>query len=317
MRILLLGADGQVGFELQRSLAPLGELAIATRRGVVPGNIACLHVDLATPNAVIGAIETVQPDWVVNAAAWTAVDRAEDEPAAARVVNADALAVIGAAARQRGARVLHFSTDYVFPGDAARPYREDDATGPIGAYGLSKLAGERELAASGCAHVILRTAWVYGARGRNFLRTMLRLGAERERLTVVDDQHGCPTTARLVADAAAQVLARHAACADPRAAGLDGVFHLVSRGQTSWHGFATAIFERAHRAGLLARMPEVVAVGSSAYPTRARRPAWSVLDTQRIRETYGLHLPHWQQGLDAVIGEIAAQREGNEPGAKA
>lgn len=308
MRFLLLGADGQVGFELARTLAPLGEVLPATRRGVVPGHATCLQVDLALPNTVLGAIDAVQPDWIVNAAAWTAVDRAEDEPEAARRANGDALAVIGEAARKRGAQVLHFSTDYVFSGEGARPWREDDPTGPISAYGLSKLDGERALAASGAAHLVFRIAWIYAARGQNFLRTMLRLANERERLTVVDDQHGCPTPARFVAEACAHAIARHAAAAPDARAALEGVFHLACRGQISWHGFAVALLERAHRAGLVARLPEVVPIRSAAFPTRARRPAWSVLDTTRVRETFGLHLPHWQVGLDAVIGELAAAR---------
>jgi dTDP-4-dehydrorhamnose reductase len=308
MKILLLGADGQVGWELHRALAPLGELSVTTRKGVLPGNAPCMQVDLALPNSVLGAIDSAAPDWIVNAAAWTAVDRAEDEPDAALRANGDALALIGAAAVRHGARVLHFSTDYVFAGDAARPYREDDATGPLSAYGRSKLAGEKALRASGAAHVIVRTAWVYAARGHNFLRTILRLSAERTRLTVVADQHGCPTPARLIADASAQMIARHAQTGADQRAALEGVFHLVSRGQTSWHGFATAIVERALRAGLIDRAPEVAAVTSGAFPTRAPRPAWSVLDTSRLRETYGIHLPHWQQGLDAVIGELVAAR---------
>jgi dTDP-4-dehydrorhamnose reductase len=308
MRFLLLGADGQVGFELARTLAPLGEVVPATRRGVVPGNATCLQVDLALPNTVQAAIEAVGPDWIVNAAAWTAVDRAEDEPDAARRANADALAVIGEAARARGARVLHFSTDYVFSGAGSRPWREDDPTGPLGVYGLSKLDGERALAASGAAHLVFRIAWIYAARGQNFLRTMLRLAAERERLTVVDDQHGCPTPARFVAEACALAIARHAASAPGASAALEGVFHLACRGQTSWHGFAVALLERAHRAGLLPRVPDVVPIRSAAFPTRARRPTWSVLDSSRARDAFGINLPHWQVGLDAVVGELAAAR---------
>lgn len=308
MKILLLGADGQVGFELHRALAPLGEIAPCTRKGILPGNTPCMQVDLALPNSVLAAIETSTPDWIVNAAAWTAVDRAEDEEQAARRVNADALALIGEAAARRGARVLHFSTDYVFAGDGQRPYAEGDPTGPLSAYGRSKLAGEHALCASGAAHLIVRTAWVYAARGHNFLRSMLRLAAEREHLAVVSDQHGCPTPARLIAETCAQMIARHTHAADGQAAALEGVFHLVSRGQTSWHGFATTIFERAHRAGLIAKIPEVAAITSAAYPTRAPRPAWSVLDTSRLRNIHHIHLPHWQHGLDAVIGELAAMR---------
>jgi dTDP-4-dehydrorhamnose reductase len=308
MKFLLLGADGQVGFELQRALAPLGEIAPCTRKGILPGNAPCMQVDLAMPNSVLSAIDTSAPDWIVNAAAWTAVDRAEDEEVAARRVNSDALGLIGEAAARRGARVLHFSTDYVFAGDAQRPYAEDDPTAPLSAYGRSKLAGEHALRSSGAAHVIVRTAWVYAARGHNFLRSMLRLAAERDQLAVVNDQHGCPTPARLIAAACAQMIARHANAPEEHRAPLEGVFHLVSRGQTSWFGFATTIFERAHRAGLIARIPEIAPITSAAYPTRAPRPAWSVLDTTRLRSTYDIHLPHWQHGLDAVIGELAAMR---------
>jgi dTDP-4-dehydrorhamnose reductase len=308
VRFLLLGADGQVGFELLRTLAPLGEVVPVTRRGVVPGNATCLQADLALPESLRAAIEAAQPDWIVNAAAWTAVDRAEDEPDAARRANGDALAVIGEAAARRGARVLHYSTDYVFSGDSSRPWREDDPTGPLSIYGLSKRDGERALAASGAAHLVFRIAWIYAARGQNFLRTMLRLAAERERLAVVDDQHGSPTPARFVAEATAHAIARHAAAGAADRPRLEGVFHLACRGQTSWHGFAVALLERAQRAGLLARVPEVVPIRTSAFPTRARRPAWSVLDTTRLRDAFGLHLPHWQVGLDAVIGELAAAR---------
>lgn len=310
MKILLLGADGQVGFELQRTLAPLGEIAPCTRKGILPGNAPCMQVDLALPNSVLAAIETSAPDWIVNAAAWTAVDRAEDDEQAARRANTDALALIGEAAVRRGARVLHFSTDYVFAGDGRRPYTEDDATGPLSAYGRGKLAGEHALRSSGAAHLIVRTAWVYAARGHNFLRSMLRLAGERDQLAVVDDQHGCPTPARLIAEVCAQMIARHANTPADQRAALEGLFHLVSRGQTSWHGFASSIFERAHRAGLIARVPEVAPITSAAYPTRAPRPAWSVLDTTRVRGVYDIHLPHWQHGLDAVIGELAAVRSG-------
>lgn len=308
MKLLLFGADGQVGFELLRTLAPLGEVVPATRKGVVPGNAVCLRVDLGRPDSLSAAIDAAQPDWIVNAAAWTAVDRAEDEPDAARRANADALAVIGEAAARRGARVLHYSTDYVFSGEGSRPWREDDPTGPLSAYGQSKLDGERELAASGARYLVFRIAWIYAARGHNFLRTMLRLAAERDRLAVVDDQQGCPTPARFVAEATAQAIARHSAAAPADRMRLEGIFHLACRGQTSWHGFAVALLERALRAGLVVRMPEVAPIRSADFPTRARRPAWSVLDTARLRDAFGLHLPHWQQELDAVIGELAAAR---------
>jgi dTDP-4-dehydrorhamnose reductase len=194
---------------------------------------------------------------------------------------------------------VHFSTDYVFDGRGSRPYREDDPTAPLGAYGRSKLAGEVALRESGCAHLILRTAWVYAARGHNFLRTMLRLARERDELRVVDDQHGAPTPARLIAAATALILAGHAgdAC---------GTFHLTAAGACSWHAFAAALLQRAADSGLIARMPRVVPIATADYPTRAARPAYSVLDTARLRSAFGLHLPAWQSGLDDVIGELAA-----------
>ncbi len=195
MKILLLGANGQVGFELQRALAPLGGMTAATRSGKLPGNVDCLRVDLADTDSLAHALDSAQCDIVVNAAAYTAVDHAEDEPELAGRINGDALAQIGAWAARSGALVLHYSTDYVFDGQGTRPYREDDAPAPLGVYGASKLAGEIALRDAGCDHLIVRTAWVYAARGHNFLRTMLRLGEERDRLTVVDDQHGAPTSA--------------------------------------------------------------------------------------------------------------------------
>lgn len=306
MKLLLLGADGQVGFALQTALAALGALVAATRKGVLPGGIDCVTADLSDLAALRSLIERERPDWVVNAAAYTAVDKAESEPAAAMRVNAEALATIGDSARRSGARVLHYSTDYVFPGDAQRPWREDDATAPLGVYGRSKLAGEQALRDSGAAHLILRTAWVYGPRGINFLRTMLRLAGERDRLTVVADQMGTPTTAALIAQVSALLIAMLGS-----AAGDDvrfGTYHLTASGHTNWHGFATEIVALAHRAGLIEHAPRVDAITSDQYPTPAKRPAWSVLETQKLRSTFNVHLPDWQHGLQSTISAIADER---------
>ena len=263
---------------------------------------ACETVDLADFDGLTKALDRLAPDLIINAAAYTAVDRAEDEPDLAQRINGDAVGVLGAWAQRHGARVVHYSTDYVFDGRATRPYREDDAPHPVSVYGRSKLAGEIALRDSGARHLILRTAWVYAARGHNFLRTMLRLAVERDELRVVDDQLGAPTPARLIAEVTAQAFAPWFADA---ASARDGVYHLVASGQTSWCGFARTIFERARRAGLIERVPAVHAIGSADYPTRARRPAYSMLDTAKLRDTFGIALPDWQTALDGVIGELA------------
>ncbi len=297
MKILLLGANGQVGFELARSLAPLAELHAATRAGE-----RGVRVDLANPETLDAALHAVAPDIVVNAAAYTAVDRAEDESNLADRVNHWALTVLGAWAARTGALVVHYSTDYVFDGAGDRPYREGDATAPLGVYGSSKLAGELALRDSGCDHLILRTAWVYAARGQNFLRTMLRLARERDELRIVNDQRGAPTSARLIAAATALALARNL---DSDSA-LLGTYHLSAAGECTWFDFALALLQRAVAAGIIERCPRVVPIATSEYPTRARRPAYSVLDTAQFRAVFGLNLPSWQSGLDAVIGELSA-----------
>jgi dTDP-4-dehydrorhamnose reductase len=297
MKILLLGANGQVGFELARSLAPLGELHAATR-----GGEHGVRVDLANPETLDAALHSVAPEIVVNAAAYTAVDRAEDEANLAERANHWALTVLGAWAARTGALVVHYSTDYVFDGAGDRPYREDDATAPLGIYGSSKLAGEAALRDSGCAHLIFRTAWVYAARGRNFLRTMLRLARERDELRVVNDQRGAPTPARLIASSTALALARNLDSGNA----LLGTYHLTAAGECSWYEFANALLQRAAAAGIIERVPQVVPVATSGYPTRARRPAYSVLDTALFRSAFGLNLPSWQSGLDDVIGELSA-----------
>ena len=318
MKILLLGTNGQVGHELRHVLPQLGEVAVAARDGRLADGSECVAADLADADSLAQALAVADADVIVNAAAYTAVDRAEDEPALAQRINGDTLAQIGAWASRRDALVLHYSTDYVFDGRGTRPYREDDATAPLGAYGRSKLAGDIALRASGCDHLILRTAWVYATHGHNFLRTMLRLAREHERLTVVDDQHGAPTSAGLIAATTAAVLShwRESNAADRQS--LNGIYHLAAAGATTWCRFARAILARAAAAGLIARAPEVVAIRTSEFPTKARRPAYSVLDTTRLRERFGVDLPDWEAGLDAVIAEIVengateiVQREGH------
>lgn len=295
MKILLLGGNGQVGHELRRSLAPLGEVVITTRDGSLSDGGACEALDLADVDAIGPLIERIAPDIVVNATAHTAVDRAEDEPDLAFRINAEAPRRIAETCAALGAALLHYSTDYVFDGTATRPYREDDRTAPLGVYGASKLAGERAIEASGARHLILRTAWVYALHGQNFLRTMLRL-ADRDELRVVADQVGSPTPAWLIADVSAGLIAHGLA--------ESGVRHLVTTGQTSWHGFAEAIFELAHARGITATRPRVVPITTAEYPTRAQRPAYSVLDIARLQRDYDLPLPSWQQALEQTLAEF-------------
>lgn len=302
MKLLVFGANGQVGHELLTALAPLGDVVAATRDGRLADGAPSLRADLADAASLREALEQARADVVVNAAAYTAVDRAEDEPELADRINHRALAEIGAWAKANGALAVHYSTDYVFDGGGTRPYREDDPTAPLGVYGRSKLAGEDALRASGAEHLIFRTAWVYAARGHNFLRTMLRLGAEREELRVVADQVGAPTPACWIARTTAAAIARRQAAA---AATPSGLHHLVASGQCSWFDFAAAIFERAVQRGLIARAPRLTAIATADYPTRAQRPAYSVLDCAKLKSAFGLELADWRVGLDEVLSEIA------------
>lgn len=304
-KILLLGANGQVGRELLRSLAPLGEVVAATRSGLLQDDASehgssCVVADFDAPDALPALIARLAPDMVVNAAAHTAVDRAESEADAAFRANAEAPARIAEACAARGALLVHYSTDYVFDGRGTRPYREDDPTAPLGVYGASKLAGEQAIRGSGAHHAIFRTAWVYAAHGRNFMRTMLRLAAERDELRVVADQTGTPTPAALIADVTAAILRQ----------GLrdSGVWNLTAAGSTTWHGFAEAIVAGAHARGLIARAPRVAPIATADYPTPAARPAYSVLDTSRLRADFGLDPPDWREGLDRVLDEVANRR---------
>jgi dTDP-4-dehydrorhamnose reductase len=295
MRILLFGANGQVGTELRRSLASLGDVVATTRSGALDDGNACEVADFDAPDSLPALVERIAPDVVVNAAAYTAVDRAESDRDAAFRANAGAPARIAEACAARGARLVHYSTDYVFDGRGTRPYREDDPTAPAGVYGASKRAGEEAIAASGADALVLRTAWVYAAHGRNFLRTMLRLAAERDALRVVADQTGTPTSAALIADMTALALAKTA---------LSGIRHLTATGQTTWHGFAEAIVAGAHARGLLARAVPVAPIATADYPTPAARPAYSVLDTSRLAADLDVRLPDWTTGLAAVLDEL-------------
>lgn len=298
MRILLTGANGQVGHALHRSLIGLGEVVPTTRSGRLPGsNAPCEAADFNQPARLAGLVERLEPDVVVNAAAYTAVDKAESDGDAAFRANAEAVGVLAGACKARAALLVHYSTDYVFPGDDARPRLEDDPVAPLGVYGASKLAGEEAIRDSGCRHLLFRTAWVYGPRGHNFLRTMLRLGAERDELRVVSDQIGSPTPAPWIAQATALAISE--------AAGRSGTWNLVAGGETSWYGFAKAIFEDAQRAGVIEKEPNVVAVGTSEYPTPARRPAYSRLDTGKLSRDFGINLPDWRQGVTQVIADQA------------
>lgn len=295
MKILLLGATGQVGTECLRSLAPLGELVVATRSGQLADGVPSETADFDLPESLAGLVARVAPDVVVNAAAYTAVDLAETERDVAWRVNAEAPGVLANACEAVGALLVHYSTDYVFDGTATRPYREDDQTSPLGVYGASKLAGEEAIRNSGARHLILRTAWVYATHGKNFLRTMLRVGGERDRLRVVADQVGSPTSAALIADTTARLLSMPVV--------PEGVRHLTSAGQTSWHGFAEAIFELANEQGLLAKVPHVEPITTSEYPTPAKRPAYSVLDGALLSADLGHSLPAWRTELARVLAD--------------
>jgi len=293
--ILLLGANGQLGQELRRALAPLGTIVATTRSGALPDGSACEVADFDQPASLAALLDRFRPTVVVNAAAYTAVDRAEDDREAAFRANAEAPGVLAHWCAQAGVPLVHYSTDYVFDGQGTRPYREDDATAPLGVYGASKLAGEQAIRAAGGRHLIFRTAWVYASHSANFLRTMLRVGAERDVLRVVADQIGTPTPAALIADVTAQALQHDGA--------LSGTWHLTAKGETSWHGFAEAIFADAVATGVLPRAPNVEAITTAEYPTPAKRPAYSHLDVAKLEQDFGVVLPRWQDGLKRVIAD--------------
>lgn len=279
MKILLTGCSGQLGRELKRSLACLGELVACDRR----------QLDLAKPEALRDAVRAIAPDAIVNAAAYTAVDKAEAEPATAGAINTVAPGILADEAQRLGALLVHYSTDYVFDGAKPTPYIEDDVTAPLSAYGRSKRDGDLAIAASGARYLILRTSWVYGLHGANFMKTMLRLAREHDELRVVDDQIGAPTWTRHLADATAMILARDET--------PQGVYHLAAAGETSWHGYAEAIVAEARVAGLLEKLPGVRRITSADYPLPALRPTNSRLDCSRFHRDFGLALPDWRTGL--------------------
>ena len=291
MKILLLGKNGQVGWELQRSLVPLGEV-------IALGSAEANFTDLDGLSKIVCA---VAPDVIVNAAAHTAVDKAESEPELARTLNALAPAVLAQEAKRMNAWLVHYSTDYVFDGGGDKLWVETDATGPLSVYGASKLEGEQLILRSGCKHLIFRTSWVYGARGGNFAKTMLRLARERDSLKVIDDQIGAPTGADLLADVTAHAI--RTALRNPEVSGL---YHLVAAGETSWHGYASFVLDFARRAGvpIKAAADAIQPVPTSAFPTPARRPHNSRLDTEKLKSTFDLHLPHWQAGVTRMLTEI-------------
>lgn len=296
MKILLLGKNGQVGWELQRSLSPLGELTACDFDSPDPW-----RADFSRPESLRELVQRVRPDVIVNSAAHTAVDKAESEPELARALNAIAPGVLAQEAAALGAWLLHYSSDYVFDGSGDQPRREDAATGPLSVYGRTKLEGEELIRASGCRHLILRTSWVYAARGGNFARTMLRLAAERDTLSVIDDQVGAPTGAELLADVSAHAL--RAAC---RAPALAGTYHCVAAGHTSWFDYARLVIEWARAQGQPVRVAAdaVRPIATSAYPTPARRPLNSRLATQKIESAFGLTLPPWQSGVERMLREV-------------
>ncbi len=320
-RILLLGKNGQVGWELQRSLAVVGALIALDRLGLSPEQADGLFDGLGLPppsaplcgdlmdlDGLRRTVEAVRPHVIVNAAAYTAVDRAESELDLAHRINAEAPGALAQAAAACGAWLVHYSTDYVFDGSGDRPWREDDPPGPLSVYGRTKLAGEDAIRASGCRHVILRTQWVYGVRGGNFARTMLRLARERDVLRVVADQWGAPTGADLIADVTAHIVHRLLHGGDAPS----GTYHLAAAGATTWHGYATALLASARQrwpdAGW--RVQEMVPVTSTDYPTPARRPLNGRLDTTRLQHTFGLHLPSWEAGVQRWVTATSPTAEG-------
>ena len=314
-RILLIGKNGQVGHDLQRLLPAYGELTAVDRQ----------QLDLAAPDAIRRGVQEIRPQIIINAAAYTAVDQAEKDELAARAINAIAPGILAEQAKQVGAALIHYSTDYVFDGTKTTPYEEDDAPNPLGAYGRTKLEGEQAIRDSGVAHLIFRTAWVYSTRGKNFLLTILRLATQREELRIVNDQIGAPTLSHELAEATAkvlsQLLAMKNASMDESLAGLGGTYHMTAGGATNWYEFATTILDDAS-ASIQGKKPawlltalngaplvtrRVVPITTAEYPTPARRPPYSVLSNERLEKTFGIRLPDWNTQLRRVF-EVSAER---------
>jgi dTDP-4-dehydrorhamnose reductase len=281
-KILLTGKNGQVGWELQRTLATLGNVIALDRQGL----------DMANPDSIRRALREHQPQIIVNAAAYTAVDKAEQEPDLAMAINGTAPGILAEEAKRLGAALVHYSTDYVFDGNKNAPYVEEDAPHPLNVYGKTKWAGEQAIQAAGVPHLIFRTSWVYGARGKNFLLTILRLAKERDELRVVDDQFGAPTWSRMIAEATAQILAQQATSI----AEVSGIYHMTSSGQTSWYGFAQRIIENVSRAAP-GTAPKVTPIPGSEYPTPAKRPGNSTMSNDKLNRCFGLVMPSWEAAL--------------------
>lgn len=294
MKILLFGKNGQLGWELQRSLLPLGEVIALDRQGE-----AGLCGDLEDMKALAATIYAVAPDVLVNAAAYTAVDRAEEEPESVLLINAQAPRVMAQAMAELGGLMVHYSSDYVFDGSGAHAWKEDDPAAPLNVYGMTKLRGEEAIRSAGCRHLIVRSSWMYGLRGENFIRTMVRLAGERESLRIVDDQIGAPTGAELVADVTAHLL-RSAL----NGLELQGVYHLAAAGETSWYAYACFIIDTARKLGFEFKVDTIEPIVSSSYQTPALRPLNSRLDTSRLRNHFRLYLPHWQHGVERMLREL-------------
>ena len=292
--ILLLGKNGQVGWELQRALAPLGNVIALNRTG-----IANLCGDIGNLDGLRATIEQINPDVLVNAAAYTAVDQAESEPEQAATLNHHAPALMAELMKARGGCLVHYSTDYVFDGSGNQPWKETDTTGPLNVYGATKLAGEQAIQASGCAHLTFRTSWVYASRGNNFAKTMLRLAKERETLNVINDQIGAPTGAELIADVTAHALRQWQR--QPHVAGL---YHLAASGETAWYDYARHVFDWAKNAGLPLAIQSVNPIPGEDYPVPAARPKNSRLDCQKLKTTFDLELPDWKQGVNRMLSEV-------------
>jgi dTDP-4-dehydrorhamnose reductase len=291
MKILLTGKNGQLGWELQRTLATRGTV-VAPERQIM---------DLSDPDSVRHAVRDIKPNLIVNAAAYTAVDKAETEPELAMMVNGTVPGILAEEARNLGAAIVHYSTDYVFDGTKSTPYTEDDIPFPLSVYGKTKLAGERAIQTAGVPYFILRTSWVYGARGKNFLQTILRLARERDELRIVDDQIGAPTWCRMIAEATGQILAQ---CQTPHAHGVmdvSGVYHLTAGGKTSWHGFTQAILEHAPQFVGGASRPRLTPITTAEYPLPAPRPMNSVLSNDKLRHCFGLAQPDWESALKLCL----------------